>query len=232
MREITNEVLYKRNARVALISNLLGMFMLVISVYMLFSSEQDFGRYLLFLTGGMIFTQVGAYFNRWNRRPDRQLGKALKSLDDNYTLYNYTSPVSHLLVGPSGLWILLPRHTRGAITYNPQRRRWKASGVPLSKRLGQDPIGNPIGEATMEAQVLDRWLSKHMKDERERVPVSAALVFLEDDADVQAPNAALPTTTAKKLKQLVIKPQVGQPIGAQRAKQLSFLLENARQKVR
>lgn len=230
MRLITNEALYKRNARVALVANLAGMFMLVISVYLLFNSEGNFGLYLLFLTGGMIFTQVGTYFNRWNKRPDRQFYQALKSLDDNYTLYNYTSPVSHLLVGPTGLWILLPRQTTGTITYDAKRRRWKSSGVPLLKRLAQENIGNPVGEATVEAEVLDRWLSKHLKDQT--VPVSAALAFLDPGADVQVGTAALPTVTGKKLKQLVIKPPQGGGIGVQRAKQLSFLFENAKQKAR
>lgn len=230
MRLITNETLYKRNSRVALVANLAGMFMLVVSVYLLFNSDVDFGLYLLFLTGGMIFTQVGTYFNRWNKRPDRQLHQALKSLDDNYTLYNYTSPVSHLLVGPSGLWILLPRHTTGTITYDAKRRRWKASNVPLLKRLAQEGIGNPLSEATIEAEVLDRWLFKHLKEES--VPVSAALVFLDAAADVQVGAAALPTVPGKKLKQLVIKPAQGSPIGVQRAKQLSFLFENAKQKTR
>lgn len=230
MRLITNEALYKRNARVALVANLAGMFMLVISVYMLFSQGQDFGLYLLFLTGGMIFTQVGTYFNRWNKRPDRQLHQALKSLDDNYTLYNYTSPASHLLVGPSGLWILLPRQTRGTITYDAQKRRWKAGGVSLMRRFAQEGIGNPVSEATLEAEVLDRWLSKHLKDES--VPVSAALVFLDPAADVQVGNAAIPTVSGKKLKQLVIKPPQGGGIGIQRARQLSYLFENAKQKAR
>lgn len=230
MRLITNESLYKRNARVALVANLGGMFMLLISVYLLFNSSLDFGLYLLFLTGGMIFTQVGTYFNRWNRRPDRQLAQALKSLDNNYTLYNYTSPVSHLLVGPSGLWILLPRQTTGTITYEPKRRRWKVSNVRFLKRLTQEGVGNPVGEATIEAEVLDRWLSKHLKDET--VLVSAALVFLDPTADVQVSSAALPTVPGKKLKQLVIKPAQGAGIGVQRAKQLSFLFENAKQKPR
>ncbi|MCW5873552.1 MAG: NERD domain-containing protein [Anaerolineales bacterium] len=230
MRLITNEALYKRNSRVALVANLAGMFMLVISLYLLFSSTVGFGLYLLFLTGGMIFTQVGTYFNRWNKRPDHKLHQALKSLDDNYSLYNYTSPVSHLLVGPTGLWILLPRHTTGSITYDAKRRRWKASGVPLLKRLGQEGIGNPISEATVEAEILDRWLSKHLKDQS--VPVSAALIFLEPGADVQVGTAALPTVPIKKLKQLVIKPPQGGGIGVQRAKQLSYLFENAKQKAR
>lgn len=230
MRLITNESLYKRNTRVALVANLTGMFMLVISVYVLFRQNQDFGLYLLFLTGGMIFTQVGTYFNRWNKRPDRQLYQALKSLDDNYSLYNYTSPASHLLVGPSGLWILLPRQTTGTITYDAKHRRWKASGVPLLKRLTQEGIGNPVAEATAEAEALDRWLSKHLKEQS--VPVSAALVFLDPASDVQVGSAAIPTVSSKKLKPLVIKAPKGASMGAARAKQLSFLFENAKQKAR
>jgi hypothetical protein len=231
MRIITNETLYKRNARVALAGNLIGMFLLVASVYVLFYDSANFGRYLLFLLGGALFTQVGVYFNRWNKRPDRALGKALKSLDDNYTLYNYTSPASHLLAGPSGLWILLPRNTRGLITYDAKRRKWKASKVALLKRLGQEGIGNPLAEASAEADALDRWLAKHWKGEP--VPVSAALVFVEDEAEVQVGDAALPTASVKKLKQVVIKPQGKQGnLPRERVRQLNFLFENAPQKAR
>lgn len=231
MRIITNETLYKRNARVALAGNLVGMFLLVASVYVLFNDSNNFGRYLLFLLGGAIFTQVGIYFNRWNKRPDRALGKALKSLDDNYTLYNYTSPASHLLAGPSGLWILLPRNTRGTITYDARHRHWKASKLALTKRLGQEGIGNPLAEASAEADALDRWLSKHWKGGA--VPVSAALVFVDEEADVQVSEAPLPTASVKKLKQIVLKPQGKQgSIPRERVRQLSYLFENAPQKTR
>jgi hypothetical protein len=230
MRIITNENLYKRNARVALVSNLLGMLLLVASVYVLFLSAQDFGQYLLFFIGGLLFTQLGIYFNRWNKRPDRALGKALKSLDDSYTLYNYTSPASHLLVGPSGVWILLPRHTRGTITYDAQRRKWRASGVTWRQRFGQEGIGNPVQDATIEAETLDRWLAKHWK---KPLLVSAALVFVDEQTNVEVPTAPLPTVSVKKLKQVVSKPPAGKtPLTRETSHQLSYLFENAHQKAR
>lgn len=231
MRIITNEVLYKRNARVALAGNLLGMALLVASIYVLFLTPDDFARYILFLLGGVIFTQVGMYFNRWNKRPDRALGRALKSLDNSYTLYNYTSPASHLLVGPSGVWILLPRQTRGTITYDSKRGKWRAGDVKLRRRFGQEAIGNPVQDATIEAEILDRWLAKYWKGKP--LQVSAALVFTDESANVEVATAALPTASVKKLKQIVTKPQ-GEKGGLPRetVKQLNFLFENAPQKRR
>ena len=49
--------------------------------------------------------------------PDELIDQALKGLDKKYTLYHYSIPVSHLLVGPAGVWILLPYYQRGTITY-------------------------------------------------------------------------------------------------------------------
>jgi hypothetical protein len=231
MRVITNEVLYKRNARVALAGNLLGMLLLVASIYVLFLAPEDFGRYVLFLIGGGIFTQVGLYFNRWNKRPDRALGRSLKSLDNSFTLYNYTSPASHLLTGPSGLWLLLPRHTRGTITYDPKRRKWIASNVKLSQRLGQESIGNPLQEATIEAEALDRWLAKYWKGKP--VQVSAALVFVDEKTDVEVATAPLPTASIKKLKQIILKPQGEKgAIPLETVRQLNYLFENAPQRKR
>jgi len=116
MRIFTNEKLLKRNSRLAFIANLGAMFFLLVSVYVLFSG-QALGLYLLFLFAGIVCMQTGLYFGRWNRRPDLALDDALKSVDDSYSLYHYTTPVSHLLLGPSGLWILLPRHASGTITF-------------------------------------------------------------------------------------------------------------------
>jgi hypothetical protein len=160
MRIFTNEILYRRNTRLAFVANLAGMFFLLASVYVLFS-ESQLGLYLLFLLAGIVCMQTGAYFGRWNRRPDLAFSKALRSIDDNYTLYHYTTPVSHMLLGPSGIWILLPRHTRGKISYNQSRRRWTLRTRGFLARFGQESIGRPIVEASMEAEALDRFLQKH-----------------------------------------------------------------------
>ena len=54
---------------------------------------------------GFLLSQVGIFFgNRWGRRPgpDELLSAALKGLEDKYTLYHYSTPVYHLLVGSFG----------------------------------------------------------------------------------------------------------------------------------
>lgn len=222
MRIVTNETLFKRNIRLALITNLGGMFMLVGSVFVLFNSPNQFGQYLLFLLGGVVLVQIGTYFGRWNRRPDLALNKALKSLDNSYTVYHYRTPAAHLLLGPSGLWILLPRNTRGVITYDDQRKRWRAK-TGLLARFGQEGIGNPVRDASWEAEALDRYLQKHWQAEQLRV--QAALIFVDEQADVQVGQAALPTAGIKRAKQILLKGDPQARLSRHQIDQLNQLFE-------
>lgn len=228
MRIVSNEALYKRNTRLALIANLAGMFMLVGSVFVLFNSPDQFGQYLLFLLGGAILVQVGTYLGRWNRRPDLALNKALDSLDSTYTIYHSRTPVPHLLLGPSGIWILLPRNTRGTITYDEQRERWRAKSGLLA-RFGQEGIGNPVRDASWEAEALDRFFQKHKKGKQ--VPgelalrVQAALIFVDENADVQVSGAALPTAGIKRAKQILLKSDPKARLSRQQLDELNQLFE-------
>lgn len=224
MRIVDNEPLYKRNTRLAFAANLLGMFSLAGSIYVLFGDELQFGLYLLLLLLGILLVQVGNYFGRWNRRPDLALNQALKSLDDSYTLYHYRTPVSHLLLGPTGLWILLPRHTRGTITYDAERRRWRVKPKRFLERFGQEPIGKPIMDASMEAEALDKFLEKRW-EAKESLRVQAALAFIDEGAEVQAGNAPLPTASLKKLKQILLKADEKSRLNKDQIKRLATVLE-------
>jgi hypothetical protein len=225
MRILTNERLYKRNTRLAFAANLGGMFFLVASIYVLFNSNEQFGLYLLFLMLGIILMQFGIYFNRWNRRPDLALNQALKSLDDSYTLYHYRSPVSHLLLGPTGLWIILPRHTRGTISYDSKRRRWRTKGGGLLARFSQEGVGKPVAEASWEAEALDRFLEKNWQ-KASSLRVQAALVFVDDNVEVQAANAPIPTASVKKVKQILIKNDEKSRLSKEQVKDLNSLFES------
>jgi len=223
MRILTNEPLYKRNIRLAFAANLVGMFFLVGSIY-IWVNNQQFGLYLLFLLMGIFLVQVGTYFGRWNRRPDLALNQALKSLDDSYSLYHYRTPVSHLLLGPSGIWILLPRHTRGQITYDPNKKRWRAKGGGLLARFSREGIGRPVEDASWEAETLDRFLEQRWKNEG-GLHVQAALVFVDEQTEVQAGNAPLPTASVKKLKQILLKADEKSRLSREQIKTLAHLFE-------
>jgi hypothetical protein len=224
MRILTNETLYKRNTRLAFAANVGGMFFLVASIYILFSRDEQFGLYLLLLLLGILFVQGGTYFNRWNKRPDLALNRALKSLDDSYTLYHYRTPVPHLLLGPTGIWILLPRHTRGQITYDPSKKRWRAKGGGWLSFFSREGIGKPIVEASWEAEALDRLLEKRWKGDGLRV--QAALVFVDEQAEVQAGNAPIPTASVKKLKNILLKADERSRLSREQIKALADLFEN------
>ena len=168
--------------------------------------------------------QIGTYFGRWNRRPDLALNAALRSVDDSYTLYHYTTPVPHLLLGPSGIWIVLPRHSRGVVTFEPRRQRWILKSRGILARFGQEPIGRPIIDASIEAENLDRFLQKHWKS-RGDLRVQAALVFVDESTEVEAGNAPIPTAGIKKIKQILLKSDEHGHLTKEQVRQLQALFE-------
>ena len=112
-----------------------GLAILGAGIYFSFQSpeqvESQFSLMLAALILGFGVTQLGIYFSqRWGRspRPDEQLNQKLKGLDDRYSIYHYKSPTAHLLIGPSGIWVLIPKYQRGIITYSKNRWRQKSVG--------------------------------------------------------------------------------------------------------
>ena len=111
----SNEKLIRRNARIAQISMIAGLVVLVGGMVLSFRTPDQFGISLAALLVGFTLSQIGIFFgNRWGRhpRPDEILNQALKGLDGRYTIYHYRTPTAHLLVGPSGLWAIFPRNQR------------------------------------------------------------------------------------------------------------------------
>ena len=93
-------------------------------------TRQDLFVYaLVALLVGFTLTQIGMYMgNRYGRkpRPDEKLDAGLKGLPGEFTMYHYTTPASHLLVGPAGVWLLMPYHQRGKVAF--KKNRWQMSG--------------------------------------------------------------------------------------------------------
>jgi hypothetical protein len=166
--------------------------------------------------------QVGVFFgSRWGRRPrpDEVLDQALKGLDNKHTLYHYKSPVNHLLVGPTGVWVLQTSPARGTITFS--AGRWRQRGGNLYFKLfGQESLGRPDLELSGAVETIERFLNKNLSEEK--IPeVQAALVFLNpatviDISDDEQTPAA--TVSAKELKDLIRKSGKTKSISPEKAK--------------
>ncbi|GAB4577955.1 MAG: hypothetical protein Fur0022_06870 [Anaerolineales bacterium] len=209
MRIVTNERLIKRNARIGQITSLVGLVILIIGVVINFQAPTQVGLSLGALLLGFALSQIGIYFgNRYARPPraDLVLSQALKGLDKRYTIYHYTAPVPHLLMGPGGFWVILPRHQKGKISY--EKGRWQQRGnawLTYLKLFGQEGIGRPDLEAGAELETLKRFLKKQFP-EMEFPEPHPVLVFLNPDAQLEnLEDAPVPTLTLKKLKDHVKK---------------------------
>jgi hypothetical protein len=204
---VRNEKLVTRNKRIGNYSGFASLIILGLGMYISFQYREQVTFTFLALITGFLLSQVGVVFtNRFGRspRPDEQLDAALKGLDDDYALYHYQSPVTHLLVGPAGIWVLYPYPQEGIITYNDRRRVWKKTGGNLFRRLfGQENIGRPDREIPRDLTRLKKNLEKI--PELELPEVSAALVFTHPNSQVEVNNAPYLTLHARQLKKTLRK---------------------------
>jgi hypothetical protein len=224
MNIVTNERLIRRNAKIAQFTGLGGMVVLAAGMVVLFTRPESISIVWSTVIIGFILSQVGIYFtNRWGRRPrpDESITGALKGLGDNYTLYHYTTPTPHLLIGPAGIWVLLPRYQRGTITYQNGKWRQKSSGFVHGylRLFGQEGIGRPDLEASAEVDSIKRFLKKNLSEE-EIPSIQAALVFTDDRVTLDTDDAPLATLPVKKLKEFIRKTAKGKPIPTTRVKDI------------
>lgn len=213
MRIITNERLIKRNATIGRFASLLGLALLAVAVFISFQQQERIVFGMIAMLSGFAFSQLGIYFgNRFGRRPrpDELLNDALKGLGDNYTIYHYTSPVAHLLIGPAGIWSMIPLQQTGKIVY--EKNRWKQKGGNFGQKylrfFAQEGLGRPDQEIASDIEAINRFIKKNIQDEGivSSLPAAqAALVFTNERAEIAVDGAPAPTLTAKKLKEFIRK---------------------------
>jgi len=227
MEIIANESLIRRNARIGQITSIVGLLVLAGGMYISFARPELFNLSLLALLVGFALSQIGIYFsNRYGKhpRPDESLDLALKGLDGRYTMYHYKTPASHLLVGPSGIWVLSPRSTRGLITYNESRRRFAQKGGNLYLKIfAQESLGRPDMEISGEVEGVTSFLKQHLP-EKELPEVQAALVFTNEATQVEADNAPIPTMQIKKLKEFIRKTAKGKTLSPETINEINTAL--------
>jgi hypothetical protein len=210
MKIISNQKLIARNKVIGQVTTLASLVILGGGLYFSFQQNIDNGgtASIISLTAllvGFALSQVGIYFgNKWGKspRPDEVISNSLKGLDDKYSLYHYNTPVSHLLVGPAGIWTLIPYSLGGKITYD--NGKWRQKGGSFYMKLfGQESLGRPDLEAISE---INR-LKKYFKDfsQVDLPDPEAVLVFSNEKAIIEADKAPIAALPAKKVKEYIRK---------------------------
>ena len=228
MKIVTNEKLIDRNKKIGQYTTIGSLVILAGGLYLSFqqNSTQIYVS-LAALLIGFALSQVGIYFgNRYGKspRPDEVITSSLKGLEDKYTLYHYTTPIPHLLLGPSGAWVLIPYHQGGTITY--ERGRWKQKGGSwYLKFFAQDSLGRPDYEVEAQVDKIKKVFSTKMSDSA--IPeIRPALVFTNPKANIAAEETPIPALTPGKLKDFIRKKAKESPLSPDQLEVLKSSLAN------
>lgn len=202
MKIITNNQIIRRNRLIGQTSTIASLVILGSGLVMSFQPHLINWSFLALIVG-FLLSQIGIYFgSRWGRspRPDEKINQALKGLDNKFSLYHYTVGVAHLISGPAGVWVLLPFHQGGTITYSEEKNRWKQKGGNLYlKVFAQESLGRPDLEVQSAMNDAQRILKSVLGDQEIPEP-QVALVFTNPKANLDAANAPYPTLHLSKLK--------------------------------
>jgi hypothetical protein len=218
MKTVTDIKKIERNAKIGKYANTGALIVLGIGLYISFSRPDQFAFSAGALLLGFFLSQLGMYYgNRWGRtpRPDEVIDKSMKGLGREYTIYHYVTPVSHLLLGPAGVWLILPYLIAGKVVY--EKKRWKAKGGGFAQSylrlFGQDNIGRPDLEASTEIESLTRYFKRVLPPTTEVPPIQVALFFAHPKVELQVEEAPLPVLTPRDLKDFMREAARQKPIG-------------------
>ena len=148
MNIVTNEKKINRNIRLGFTATAAAILLLVAMIWL----TQESISYLLFtvlLFVAFFLAQLGNMLSRYGKRLDLTLNNALGKLNKDFTIYHYQAPAPHVLVGPTGLWMLLPKTTRGNITFDAEKNRWKRKGGGIGGLV--EGLGRPDLELSSQA---------------------------------------------------------------------------------
>lgn len=210
MQTITNQARVTRGKRLGKTGTLVGLGFLLGGLVISFVLKDSplllaaFGFLLL----GILASSIGTLnMNRWVREPraDQALEQGLKGYDDRYRLYNYHLPAPHVLLCPTGLFVLTAMGQDGVVRYDEGRFRRNFSLGRLLRFMGEEGMGRPLADADGQVQALQRFLDKHGIDEE--VDVQSIVVFYSPRVSLQASDAPRPVIDPKGLKKAIRKTQ-------------------------
>ena len=231
MKTITNEKFIRRRVQLARRTSLIGMGVLIAGLVASFNQDYYYLS-LPALVIGFILANISAYnANRYLKepRPDQALIKALRGFDNNYRLFNYSTPIAHVLLTPARLYTLTVKLQDGQI--RKQGNRWRRD-FKLRRILfffNEEALGNPTRDARDDAARLQQALQKALGEATP--PVEPLVVFTHPNAQLEVTESApgdngdVPALTSGDLKKFLRAQPKGTPFTTELRRQLAELLQ-------
>ena len=230
MKIIKNEKLIERNGKIGNWISLGALLVLAGGMYISFTHPEWFIYSLVCLVLGFMMTQIGMYMgNRWGRSPrrDEKIDAALKGMHSEFSIYHYSTAVSHLLVGPAGVWVILPYQQAGIAYFDKNRWKIKGGGFMQSymRIFGQEGIGRPDIEAESEVASMKKFLEKKM--DGSAVPeIRPIMVFIHNQIEVEPGDSPIPAMKLKEIKGFMREESKNRKLTSTQIQELNRVLDN------
>jgi len=233
MQIITNEKKVARGERVGKIATLAGLGFLTAGLIISLTVRDMPMVWVSFacLLVGLVASSIGTMnMNRWIKQPraDVALAQGLKGFDDKYRLYNYWLPAPHVLLGPTGLYVLTALGQDGAINYDGTRFQRKFSAARLLRFMAEEGLGRPFQEGDSQVASLQEFIEKN--GIAEDVDIQNVLVFYSPRANLQVADTPRPVVNTKGLKK-ALRRQSGERLPASLYEKLQTLFDTAVQQM-
>ena len=203
MKIISNEKLIKTRNTAGQVITISSLVVLGLGLYLSFQ-DNLISLALLALIVGFILSQIGIFMgNRWGKspRPDEVISASLKGLDDKYTLYHYMTGIPHLLIGPVGVWNILPYQQGGTIIFDQKKNRWKQKGGNIYLKLfAQESLGRPDLDVNAYLSDFNKYLKKLAPDSLGKIEPQTLLLFTNEKVILQVEDAQQPAIKPEKMK--------------------------------
>ena len=168
MNIIIDQKSVQRNALIGKILRWVSLGCMLIGLIAVFSEEISsnpnlFAIFFVIMIVGVLLSSVSGFFtSRFGKspRPDELIDKTFKGLDDRFQIYHYRSAIPHLLIGPAGLWSIIPTFIDGEVTYDENKGNWihKRSSI-INRILQKEYFPNPLSEYKHHKKELEKILT-------------------------------------------------------------------------
>jgi hypothetical protein len=214
MRTVLNEALVSNRATRARRVVTLAIAMMLLAVALSFNAQFLLPAYVIVIVGTIMLHWGGRAVGKWIGEPrfDQSLAKALKNVNHGYQLYSYVLPADHVIVGPSGLFVLKVKPHDGDISCRGNKWHRAFRWQHLWRLLSQESLGNPTKQANEEADKARRFLSDRLPDVN--VPIRPLVVFIDPNANLEVVDPSVPVLHLRDVKAHLREAKHGEAIPA------------------
>jgi len=233
MKIVTNTALIESRSKWAKRIAPLTMIFLIgglITNFLSVNRPEFFRLTMILLALGFVFAIVSSHLvNHWVKEPraDQVLSQLLKKFGNDHLLFNYTAPVSHVLVAPGGVYVIVVKNHNGHITVNERRVSRKFTFSRIFRLLADEGIGAPVAEADKQVRKLTNYLHKNM--EGQDLPQVKPVLFFSSNKNLELTviNPAIPSMSSKEFKTFFREEGKNRTVSAAQRKQLAELFDPA-----